>query len=88
MTLLGTLGSASTGAAKTIASVARNTYDGMKQSAKNTGRIMMSTPKSILGGLADIMNPEELLTAAVGDNRLGQNIVKRIFEDKRPNKRS
>lgn len=85
MTLLGTLGSASTGAAKTIASVARNTYDGMKQSAKNTGRIMMSTPKSILGGLADIMNPEELLTAAVGDSRLGQNIVKRIFEDNRPN---
>ena len=84
MTLLGTLGSASTGAAKTIASVARNTYDGMRQSAKNTGRIMMSTPKSILGGLADIMNPEELLTAAVGNNKLGQNIVKKIFEDKRP----
>ena len=85
MTLLGTLGSASTGAAKTIASVARKAYNGTKQTAKATGRIMMSTPKSILGGLADIMNPEDLLTAAVGDNRLGQNIVKRIFEDKRPN---
>ena len=85
MTLLGTLGSASTGAAKTIASVARKAYNGTKQTAKNTGRIMMSTPKSILGGLKDIMDPEDLLTAAVGDNRLGQNIVKRIFEDKRPN---
>lgn len=85
MTLLGTLGSASTGAAKTIASVARKAYNGTNQTAKATGKIIMATPKSILGGLADIMNPEELLTAAVGDNRLGQNIVKRIFEDKRPN---
>ena len=82
MTLLGTLGSASTGTGKKIASIARDAYDGTKQTISATGKIIMSTPKSALGGIKDIFNPEELLTAAVGDNRLGQNIVKKIFDNK------
>ena len=82
MTILGTLGSASTGTSKKIASIARVAYDGTKQTIAATGKIIMSTPKSTLGGIKDIFNPEELLTAAVGGNRLGQNIVKKIFDNK------
>ena len=69
MTLLGSLGSASTGTSKKIASIARAAYDGTKQTISATGKIIMSTPKSVLGGIKDIFNPEELLTAAVGGNR-------------------
>ena len=69
------------GQSSLVSGFARSIFDGTRQSAARLAGSLTASPRAVISGIKDIVQPENLLKAAVGDNPLGQTIINKIFND-------
>lgn len=75
------VGKKQNGQSSLVSRIARGIFDGTRQSAAKAASASTSTARAVVSGIKDIVQPENLLKAAVGDNQLGQSIINKIFND-------
>lgn len=69
------------GQSSLVTGFARSIFDGTRQSAARLAGSLTSSPRAVISGIKDIVQPENLLRAAVDRNQLGQSIINKIFND-------
>lgn len=75
------VGNTQQGQSSLVSGIARGIFDGTRQSAARVAGGLTAAPRAVFSGIKDIVQPENLLKAAVGDNQLGQTIINKIFND-------